>query len=81
MLVVNEVDTGLSDAVEIYNGTDERVDMSSWHVVAYSSEGAVYVDYAFPRGFAFHAGTYVVLHESEGRDTVTDLYMGPASVG
>ena len=80
LLVLNEVDTGLSDAVEIYNGIDETVDMSSWHLVAYSLEGVVYVDYAFPRGFAFHPGTYVVLHESEGSDTVTDLYMG-AGIG
>ena len=80
LLVVNEVDTDLSDTVEIYNGTDKTVDMSSWHLVAYSPAGVVYLDYVFPRGFAFNPGTYLVLHEGEGSDKVTDLYMG-AGIG
>jgi hypothetical protein len=71
---INELDVGDPDAIELYNADSQAINMMGWHFIAYSSAGAVYVDYIFP-SFTLQPGAYVVLHEGSGTDTATDLYM------
>jgi hypothetical protein len=72
-VVVNEVDLGGFDAIEISNPGTSAVNMTGWVFSAVSS-GSV-TSYTFP-SFTLGAGSYVVVHETSGTDTQTDLYMG-----
>jgi putative hemolysin len=71
-VVINEVDLGDSDAFELYNPGSTAVDMTGWLFTGVRS-GTV-TNYTFPI-FTLGAGSYVVVHESSGTDTSTDLYM------
>ena len=75
-VVINEADTGTSDAVELYNPGSQAVNLSGWHLIAYNSSNTVDVDYNLPSGFTLNPGAYVVIHETTGTNTVTDLYIG-----
>jgi len=73
-IVINELDLGSSDAVELYNADSQAINMTGWNFIAYSSGGSVDVDYTFP-SFTLQPGAYVVLHETGGTNTAADLYL------
>jgi hypothetical protein len=74
-IVINEVELGGSDWIEIFNADSVAVDMSDWRMTTYS-EGQQEMDYTFPSGFTLQPDAYVVVHEWFGTDTATDLYSG-----
>ncbi len=74
-IVINELDLGDPDAVELHNSGGQPTDMAGWNFKAYASDGSVDVDYIFP-SFTLQPGAYVVLHETTDIDTATDLYIG-----
>jgi hypothetical protein len=72
-IVINEVDPGEVDAVELYNAGLAAVDLTGWSLrVTASSSWAATV--TLPE-FTLGAGQYVVLHETFGTNTGTDLYL------
>jgi PKD repeat protein len=73
LLLINEIDPGSSDGIEIHNPFTGTVDMTGWQLVA-KLPGGPSTSYTFP-GFSLNPGTYVVVHETAGTDTATDLYM------
>jgi len=75
-VLFNEIDLGDSDAVELYNPGQITVDLSGWHFLSYMATGLLDEDYTIPDGFSLGPGAYVVIHETGGTPTVTDLYIG-----
>lgn len=73
-VVINEVYPGDPDWVELYNGGDAPVDVAGWHLVMYSGYGVVDRDFTLP-ALVLQPDAYVVVHETPGTDTVTDLYL------
>jgi hypothetical protein len=73
-IVINEVNVGNPRWIEFYNRGGQALSMAGWHCIAYSSSGAIYGDYTFA-DFTLQPGAYVVLHEGNGTDTATDLYI------
>ncbi|MFP4346571.1 MAG: C1 family peptidase [Anaerolineales bacterium] len=71
-VVINEIDLGDNDAIELYNPGSRSVDMTGWVFTGIRS-GTV-TNYTFPT-FTLDAGSRVVVHENSGTDTSTDLYM------
>jgi hypothetical protein len=74
-LVINELDTGTLDAIEIYNPGRTAVNLAGWKVRNYASDGSLYATYTFPT-FTLGAGAYVVIYEGEGNNTAKVLYAG-----
>lgn len=74
LLLINEIDPGPSDGIEIYNPFTGTVDMAGFRLVAKLPDGPS-TSYTFP-SFSLSPGAYVVVHETSGTDTATDLYMG-----
>lgn len=72
-VLINEVDVGDPDWVELYNPGTAPVDISGWHLHAYASSGAINQDYVLP-SFVLQPDSYVVLHETAGTNSATDLY-------
>lgn len=72
-LVINEIGTGI-DYVEFYNYGRDR-DMTGWYVEVYDSN-TLDTTYTFSNGWIFGSESVVVLHESTGTETSSDLYMG-----
>jgi hypothetical protein len=73
-VVINELEPGASDAVELYNRDSQAVVMTGWNFRAYSGSGSLEVNYTFP-SFTLQPGAYAVLHEGSGSNTPTDLYL------
>ena len=74
-IVINEVDPNTPDAIEFYNTDGQAVDMTGWQFMNYDKNGALDTTYTFP-AFTLQPGAYVVLYESSGTDTATELYTG-----
>jgi PKD repeat protein len=74
LLLINEIDPGPSDSIEIYNLFTGTVDMTGFQLVA-KLPGGPSTSYTFP-SFSLSPGAYVVVYENSGTDTATDLYMG-----
>jgi hypothetical protein len=72
-VVINEVDVGDYDRIELYNADSQAINMSGWQLTIYDSSGSY--DYTFPSGFTLQPGSYVVVDERSGTDTQTTLYM------
>jgi len=79
-VVINEVDPGNPDSIELYNVGNQTVDLSNWHLIAYTSSGVVDEDYIIPSGFSLAAGAYITIHEVSGTNTATDLFIGSSIV-
>jgi hypothetical protein len=73
-VVINEVYTGGSDWIELYNFGPDR-DMTGWTMYCdeYPSQGLT--TYIFP-SFTLKQNTFVQIHETSGSNTATDLYIG-----
>jgi hypothetical protein len=76
VVVLNEIDIGDSDAVELYNAGSQAVALDGWHLIAYDDHDAVDVDYVIPSGFTLQPGAYVVIHENSGTNNANELYTG-----
>jgi hypothetical protein len=74
-VVVNELDTGDLDKVEIFNDDSQTAILTDWHLKIYNTTGSLVVDYTMPNGFTIPSGGYVVLHEISGTNNSTNLYM------
>lgn len=73
-LVINEVDPGISDWVEIFNGTGSAVNMTGMRLIF--DPGGTSSIYTFP-SFTLVAGAAVEVHESSSGGTAPILlYMG-----
>jgi len=78
-VTINEIDTGTTDAIELYNGGDSSVELTNMGFIAYDSDGSLNLSYVFPT-FTLYSDSYVVLYEGTGTDTATTLYLG-SSIG
>ncbi len=73
-VIINEVDPGSGDAIELFNPTASAVNMTGWHLRTYLNN-ALEGTFNFPSFYLF-PGAYVVLHEGTGSASQTDLYLG-----
>ncbi|GAG52127.1 unnamed protein product, partial [marine sediment metagenome] len=71
---INELYTGADDFIELYNYGSTR-DMTGWYIEIYDVN-SLDVNYTFPVGWMFNYNLPVVVHETSGTDTSTDLYIG-----
>jgi hypothetical protein len=72
-VIVNEVDLGDPDAAEFFNAGGSPADMTGWLFTAIRTGNVT--AYTFP-AFTLAPGAYLVLHETSGTNSPTDLYMG-----
>lgn len=72
-VVINEFNTGNPDWVEIYN-YGPPVDMSDWEWY-WQDERGYSGFYTIPTGFTLGTNSFVVIHETNGANGPTDLYM------
>ncbi|MGB2955696.1 MAG: lamin tail domain-containing protein, partial [Anaerolineales bacterium] len=70
---INEINTGVYDSVELYNYSKGSIDISGWFFRAFTDTETTY--FTLP-AFTLGSMDYVVLHETAGLDTATDLYFG-----
>jgi hypothetical protein len=75
-LLINEIDVGSVDSVEIYNPNNQSVEMSGWYLFPYDTNGLPEQYYLFPNGFHLSPDAYVTIHEGNGSNSATDLYTG-----
>jgi len=76
-VVINEVNVSeFNDEVELYNYGSTSVNLTGWNFRAYRTylESTEMTAYTLP-SFWLPAGGYVVLHETSGVNTATDLYI------
>jgi hypothetical protein len=75
-VVLNELDLGSEDKVELQNTGNTAVNLSNWTVSAYWTGGSL--TYTIPNPFSLSAGSTVVLHEggSAAQNSAGHLYMG-----
>ncbi|KAB2866971.1 MAG: lamin tail domain-containing protein, partial [Anaerolineae bacterium] len=73
-VVINEVDMGTPDAIELYNPTSEVIDLTGYNVRTYAYNNIMEVNYTFPT-FYIYPGQYVTLREGAGTNTTNTLYM------
>ena len=71
-VVINEVDIGVYDRVELYNYGTTAVDLTGWELTALY-DGFTPDTWVLP-SFTLPAGGYVTLDERAGTDTATHLY-------
>lgn len=84
-VVINEIDMGPLDAIELYNGTAQAVDLTGWRLTVFTNAAAPEESlnvYVFP-AFTLQPGAVVAVHE--GGDPVVDdgevhLYAGNQQV-
>ncbi len=79
-VVINEVQTSDPSWIELYNSGLQSVDLSTWQFLVYLPDGEATFAYSFPDGFVIQPGAYVTLHEANGTNTATDLYLGPNTI-
>ena len=74
-IVLNEINTGGGDWVELYNyGPDQDMTGWSWY---WQDQRGHSGTYSFPSGFVLSSqSTVLVVHETGGSDTASNLYMG-----
>lgn len=70
-VVINEIDMGAVDALELYNTTPEAIDLTDWQVVCIRTTGTTVL--MIPE-FSLDPYAYVVLSEAAGTNTATELY-------
>ncbi len=73
-VLINEVDVGRVDAVELYNAGNSEVDLAGWKVVG-SARGFPTATFVLPP-FKLAAGAFVTLSEAAGAYTDMTLYFG-----
>jgi len=72
-VVINEIDTGANDCLELFNSSVLSVELTDWQVIAIDDNGGQVATLTIP-DFVLEPGAYVVLHETAGTNTSTDLY-------
>ena len=84
-VVINEIDSGPLDAIELYNGTAVAVDLTGWKIQVFANATAPQESlnvYTFP-AFTLQPGAVVAVHE-KGTPAVDDgpvhLYAGDQQV-
>jgi hypothetical protein len=75
-VVINEVDLGDFDAIELYNPTNQAVNLSGWEVIPYGSSGNPFFIGVIPSGATIPAHGYLLLREGGGTNTATVIYLG-----
>jgi len=75
-VVLNELDLGAEDKVELQNTSNTAVDLSNWKVSAYWTGGSL--TYTIPNPFSLPAGSTLVIHEngSAANNSARHLYIG-----
>ena len=75
-VVLNELDLGAEDKVELQNTGNTAVSLANWTVSAYWSGGSL--TYTIPNPFSLPAGSTVVIHEggSASKNSAGHLYIG-----
>ncbi len=73
-VIINEVDMGNLDGVELYNPTSGYVNLTGFLLQTYGFDNALEVNYIFPAFYLF-PGHYVTLYEGAGTNTGSVLYM------
>lgn len=73
-VVINEVDMGTPDAIELYNPTSAVINLTGYNLRTYGYNNANEVNYTFPT-FYIYPGQYVTLREGAGMNTTNTLYM------
>ncbi|GIK67017.1 MAG: hypothetical protein BroJett018_48110 [Chloroflexota bacterium] len=73
-VVINEVDMGTPDAIELYNPTNAVINLTGYRVQTYAYNNALEVNYVIPT-FYIYPGQYVTLREGAGTNTTNTLYM------
>jgi hypothetical protein len=76
--VLNEVDVGTPDWIELYNSENHAVTMTDWRLLVYRADDTLAYVYVFP-SLAMQPHTYLVLHEGSGSNGTLDLYTGDSS--
>ena len=71
-ILINEADPGANDYVELYNAESFAVDLTNYQFIAKTSGGTT-TTFTLP-SFTLNPGAYVVLHETSGTNTATDLF-------
>ena len=69
-IVINEVDVGDPDRVELFNYGSTSVNLTGWSLKAHGGYSTTFV---FP-AFTLPAGSYVTLHETSGINSPAHLY-------
>lgn len=70
-VVINEISIGSTDWLELYNPTNSAVELTGWQVSAIRTDMTTVL--TIPT-FTLAANAYVVLHETSGTNTSTDIY-------
>ncbi len=74
-LVINEVDAGSEDRIEIYNSGPQAVVMDGMDLKIYDDYNGLAQSYTITT-FTLSAGSYVVLHEGTGSNDAANIYIG-----
>lgn len=72
-VVINEVDQGDPDSIEIFNASTANYPLTNWTVQFIDNAGNVDINFAVP-AFTLNAGGYVRILEGTGTNTATTLY-------
>ncbi len=74
-IVINEVNTGTPDSVELYNYGPDKA-LTGWTLEMYDEGYPWSGTYTFPSGFTLNNHSFVQIKENTGTDTATELYTG-----
>ena len=73
-VLINEVDVGAVDAIELYNAGDSEADLTGWSIMA-GRTGFATVTLVIPP-FKLAAGAFVILSEASGTNSNSVLFFG-----
>ena len=73
-VILNELDLGSEDSVELYNAGDAAVNLEGWRLEAARPDFRL-VSAELP-DFTLEPGSFVILSERTGADTKTRIYLG-----
>ena len=73
-LMINEVQTGDTDWVELYNGSPDSIDLDGWKLLWTDTQGDSQ-EHVLP-AFQLDRHAYVVVSDGTGSDTPTTIYLG-----
>ncbi len=71
-VIINEVDPNGPDAVELFNPTTSVVNLTGWQILIFSG-ASLESTWTLPAFYLF-PGAYVVVYESAGTNTQTEIY-------
>lgn len=72
-ILINEVDAGSTDRIELFNPTNAPVNMTGWVVQTFGATTTLDTEFILPT-FTLQPGAYVIINENAGTNTATTLF-------